>query len=812
MALRRAPSRLPDLWQFPLLVISLGLFGYAAYRFIDPKAAATAADHIELAEVQYKHHLFEAAVETCNKLLSAGKLKTADEARVHLLLAETVEAAQKERRLNLPSNHQRIIAQTELAMKYGLPGTTDSYRRLGESLEALGRGAEALDAYRQAVKLDKTHGLPLQRKVIELELALEDPDHAEASLEQYLKAPNIDKSERAWAMDIQAQVLIKRGRFAEARAVIEKSLLLDPDPAAQGVAHYWLGYCLLKLKNLDEAERVLRLARDQLTVGHALDAEAAYLLGTIRQEKNDPREAIAFYEAVLISHPESRPAPLCKLGRGLCRIQLGLVEAALSDLHDVASEVTSKKTRAAYRTDTVTGLKKASAALAGKQNYQGAIELLEQEQGLVPEPASEFYARLASLYEHRADQLEKSLASIVKAEDKLKIQDAVRKFRTSAGDAYIALSRGLTVEDDRGHGEALSKAIDLFDRAGALPQAIAAMERFIDERPDDGQTPEALLRLGRAYQATGQFDKAIKVLRQDQFRYPQSLAASKSGVPLAQCFIAKGIDSYPNAEKALRAVLDNNLIITPEAAEFRQALFELAQLYYRTGRYEEAIARLEEMTERYPQDPHTAQLLFVMADSYRKSAALLAKTADATTTPPGATPAAVNPDAGPATRASVADGASPAEAATARHDRLASAKGLFDRVIECYHLNPPTRDLDKLYQKLSQFYRADCVYDLGDYEEAIRLYDAAALRYTDDPASVAAYVQIVNAYCALGRKDDARTAAERAKWLLRRMPASAFDDAKNTMPKQYWDDWLRQTNESGIFSTDPRTGPVSDAR
>ena len=67
----------------------------------------------------------------------------------------------------------------------------------------------------------------------------------------------------------------------------------------------------------------------------------------------------------------------------------------------------------------------------------------------------------------------------------------------------------------------------------------------------------------------------------------------------------------------------------------------------------------------------------------------------------------------------------------------------------------PTAELDRLYLKLSHFYRADCVYDLGRYEEAIKLYDAASLKYQDDSSSLAAYVQIVNSYCALGKLDEA---------------------------------------------------------
>src|ERR1700691_537839 len=98
-------------------------------------------------------------------------------------------------------------------------------------------------------------------------------------------------------------------------------------------------------------------------------------------------------------------------------------------------------------------------------------------------------------------------------------------------------------------------------------------------------------------------------------------------------------------------------------------------------------------------------MVFLMADSYRKSAGLLdAKLASAQTSP-GAVAAQV------------------AEAAAAKRDRLTKARSLFDDVIDMYRANAPTGETDKLYQKLSYFYRADCMYDLGNYEDAIKLYD-----------------------------------------------------------------------------------------
>ncbi|MDB5334048.1 MAG: hypothetical protein JWP03_5199 [Phycisphaerales bacterium] len=807
MAAGRPQARLSQLWQLPLLLVSLGLFGYAAYLFIDPKPGLTIAQRIDSAEAHLHQDRFEAAIEQCNKLLASDKLKAEDEGRIHLLLAKALEAGQKAHHISINSNYERIIEQTRLAMSLGLQPSAETYRRLAESHEALGHEAEALDGYRRAMAMDSAKSLPLQRKVIELQLAQDDTAPAEATLEEYLHAPKIADAERAWALVEKAQALSKRGNYNDARPLLDQALRLDPEPLAQGVAHYRLGYCIWKLGDAAEAERLMRVARDQLKVGHPLDAEAAYALATIRREKNDFKEAIAFYESVIISHPESRPAPLSRLGRGICRISMQEDEAGLTDLHDVVTELGTKKNREQYKTEAVAGLREASAVLAARGNLQGALEVLTNEQTLIPEPEADFYVRLANVYEKRADQVEKTVIAANNAADKLKREQQVRKLRTQAGDAYIAYSRALTLNDDTGHGDALWKGVDLYDRAGAIPQAISALELFAAERPDDGQTPDALLRLGRAYQAAGQFDNAIAAFQRNQFRYPQSLAASKSGVPLAQAYIAKGPESYLKAEKVLLAVIENNPVLAPDAEEFRQALFDLSQLYYRTGRYEEAVARLEETTQRYPKDERTAELVFLMADSYRKSAMLLATAVQAPATQP-ASPAQQVTAAANAISALVstnpsdaaAQAAVQAEATAARKDRLAKSKRLFDRVIDLYHEGAPSRDLDKLYLKLSHFYRADCLYDLGQYDDAIKLYDVATLKYQNDPSSVAAYVQIVNSYCALGRMNEARTANERAKWLLRQMPANAFDDGKLSMPKKYWDDWLKWTGESGMWT------------
>lgn len=773
-------KRSGQLWQLPLFLLSLGLFGYAAYLLMEPGAGPSTEQKIATARLYLVQHRPEAAIEYLNKILASQKMDQADEARVHLLLARALDQGQKKLRIDIPANHERIIEQTRLALSLGVKPDAELYQRLGESFEALGRSSEALANYRQAMALNPEQSVGLQKRIIELQVQRRDAGAAEAQLDTYLKNTDLADAERAWATGQQAQLLIGRGQYIDARALLAQAQKLTLDTQAQGEVNYRLGYVAWKLQEEDQAERYLRIARDQLGVGHPLDAQASYFLGRIFQARRQPEQAQSFYENILVSHPDDPVAIMARLGRGVCRLMLGEDAPGLGDLHDLTNQLLARPKFTEYRQQALEELQAACALLMDRKDYMGAIEVLTYEHQLRPEPDKTFFARLGVAYERRADQLEKTIADARPAEQMRRTQQ-VKDFRRQAGDAYIAYSRALTLVDDQGYADAMWRGIDLYNRAMDLSRVITSLEVFAAERPDDPLAPDALLRLGRAYQAAGMFDKAIAAFQRNQFRYPQSLAASKSAVPLAQAYIAKGPQFFGRAETVLKGVVEDNPLLTPDANEFKRALFELGQLYYRTGRYEEALSKMQEWTQRYPKEAERGQVAFLMADSYRKSAMLLDGQisrvhSQATTQPMDV-----------------------AQAQAVRQERLRNAEALYSQAIDLYGHNPPTTDLDKLYQKLSHFYRADCTYDLGEFKAAIRLYDSAAFRYQDDPSALSAYVQIVNAYCALGQFDEAKAANERAKWMLRRMPPTAFEDGSFQMPKPYWDQWLTWTSKSGMW-------------
>src|SRR5439155_21082737 len=154
-----------------------------------------------------------------------------------------------------------------------------------ESYEALNKPSQALDAYRHAMEMDPEKKLAIQRKVIDLQLAQEDPTPAEVTLKSYLNNKQITNAERAWAIGQQAQLQTDAAKFAEARQLLANALSLEIDTVAMGTINYQLGYCSFRLGDREEAERYLRVARDQFQGRHPLDADACVYLGKICQDR-----------------------------------------------------------------------------------------------------------------------------------------------------------------------------------------------------------------------------------------------------------------------------------------------------------------------------------------------------------------------------------------------------------------------------------------------------------------------------------------------------------------------------------------------
>ena len=805
-----SPARPPlsGLWQVPLLIVSLALFGVAGYLFINPQPGPGLGEQIERSRRDIKAERYDAAIGRLGDLLDTAA-ESPDEPTIRLLIAEALDnAMRRSRRAESPASHRRIVQESQKAIDLGATETPVIADRVARSYEALALPDRAAAHWRTAVRMleesgDAEQAVPMRRSTIEMLVASGKGVTAAEELKSMLNVEGLASDERAWALGELARIAVDSGQPEEAMPLLAEALSLSPDESIQGQVNFRLGYAAWKLGDRAGAEGYLTLARGQLGTGHSLDAEASYLLGRIAQDKANTgavepnvaaREAINFYEVVLRDHPGSRTAPKAQLGRAVCRLVLGDTDGGRADLVATAGDFARRPALAPLKDDLLDALRSGSRILTSAADYEGAIELLAYEQRVDDTLSAEFYARLGLAFERQGDVVWNQ-AEEADATERATVEKRARGLWVRAGDAYVAYSRNLTLVDDEAYGEALWQGISLYERAADLAETIAALELFVAERPNDSIAPEAMLRLGRSYQAMGRQPEAVEALVRLRDRYPQTLAAAEAAVPLAQAYVAQGRGRWSLAENTLRATVEDNPVLGPESQVFREATWELGRLYYLSERWAEALAKFEEFAKRYPTDDRRTRLMFLRGDCYRQAAAEYVAAAEE-----GRVEAQVAATASGATapEAALKTKLADADAQQARR-YLTEAKRHFEGVVSAFASSPPAASLDKTYERLAFFYRADCLYDLGRYEEAIALYDEAAFRYQDDPSALSAYVQMTNAYVALDRDADARAANERAKWVLRRIPPESFNDGSLALNRDRWQEWLEWTGESGLF-------------
>ena len=354
----------------------------------------------------------------------------------------------------------------------------------------------------------------------------------------------------------------------------------------------------------------------------------------------------------------------------------------------------------------------------------------------------------------------------------------VKRHYLDAGADYREHAGMLVAADPPASASSLWMAADCYDLAGDRDAARDAFQSYSTSAADnDPRKPEARYRLAQVLQAQGELIAAAAQYRivmenrnaGDSGGSGTGLIADRSLVPLARCLLDdKDPTNDPEAETLLRTVL-SGATFSPDAAEYREALVELGEHLHRAARFTEAASALEEARKRYPEAEEAVRVNFKLADCYRQSAAQIGDELKA---------------ALPQDRRD--------QLLQLRQSRLLQAGELFGQVSRTLAARDikHTTQLDRVMQRNASFYRADAAYDLGDDDSAIKLYDAAAQRFSTDPASLLARVQIVSCYLRQGKPAEAAAANLRAKRQLAGIPTGAFDQPDMPMTRKHWERWL----------------------
>ncbi len=775
-----------DLWQMPTLLVGAGAVVLGVAMWIRGAPGPDFYGALDTVERRLELRQYDEALKELNDVIGPemdeGEVSQDIWARFHTIRADALYLGQRIKEISLEENNQRIADEYTKALEIN-PSALNARRTsfYADTLLALGRVGEVESLLDHIGGNFADRRLRLLRSLIEHTLHQPTPDfeRADALLTRIKQDTAADVHLRTWAIARQNEIRLSLGhneRVIDA-LLVEIQRLGGGDSADTAELFLLLGLAYLDRGDLPAARAQLTRAEALASAGAEIGGRIQVAMARIAQTEGDLEDARDRFAIVTERHHVSPAGSWGMMGLGETESDLGRHPESIEAYNALAHRVREGS--------GVAGVTAGQAANSTEQrytlhfaasNYALALkyaELAEQMYGPAQVPM-DVIERIADTHRRSAAELlginPDDPGAFVELDrvDSLTMEQA-RSHYFQAGEYYHRHAQEAIVLDAQRAGDALWHAADSFDRAGDIELAIKFFKDFVQTQPADARLAESRYRLARAYQARGECELAIEVFEELIAAQPNSAPAARSRVPLAQCLLqTEDEENHARAKRELETVLDGG-IFAPDSVQFRDALVELGRMYRKSGNQAQAMVRLREALERYPDDPDSTMLRFDLADSYRESAADIRESLR---------------EAMPQSERS--------ENIALREERLADALTLYQRVREELSIIDDRRVTDVQRQMLrnSTFYRGDCAFQLQDYESAIRYYDTAAQRYARDPASLTAMVQIVNCYVALDKTREAETAHQRARSRLEELPEDVWNTGQLPMSRDHWERWL----------------------
>lgn len=762
-------------WQIPVAICALVGGAVALNHMKPPKRAvafdAVLADVLRLAEAGA---YFDAADVAANLLELKPPLPIEQQATLHDALAEIIY--QQESRRGLPNrrNAGLLLEHHHAALACGHRPSTRAALRAGQAYEWFGRGQPAIDAYRSVLEQGPTteaRRMALQGLVRLLDGQSEAAQERYGYIQALLSEESVSPAYLWQTLQYAVQAALDQRDLERARQLlaIHGQRLKRSD--LRGYHDYLWAWVHIQEGQTDLAERFLDRV-DQWLAEHAvvgadmdragyLPALVRWLRGRLDLADARPQAALTHFDEALALQSHGPVLGATTIGRAQALAMLERHEAARQA---VRTTLARRGTDVATRSVVLPRLRRAMVELRDSRHEQGdyenAIRYLELafELATTAEPT----VRL-DLLEQLAHESELAAAAAER--------DGARALHRAAGEYYERAANSARSEEPR-HAALLWAGATQFDQAGQTADARRLLTQFVKNHALDPRMPRALLQLGQAYAAEGQWDHAISCYERVIEGYPRLEESSRARLQTAHCLRARGSAHYAEAESVLRGLLEDEHI-APQARVFRDALFELCDLLYQQRACARAISCMEDFLAFYPDDPECCRVRFMLADAYRRSAYALRD----------------DESRGPL--------AGRREAARERFRRAAALLANFEA--DAAPLEPAER---ALYERLALFGQGDCLFELNEpqtLEEALALFQQAVARYQNEPAALTAQVQIANVYLRQGKLTEAARAVERARWLLEGIPDQAFSESAGGTDRPSWDRFLSAVRASHLF-------------
>lgn len=671
----------------------------------------------------------------------------------------------------------------------------NGYYLLGKSLHGCGRYAEALPPLLAALEKNGPRRTEICGLLADTYLSDRVPnlDQAAKYNAQYLADTKLSPEDRDAALLIQAKITFDLGRFEECQKQLDQ---FTPESAASAEVLLLRGRLKLKAEDFSGAREIFAKAQDLSFRNGPLMRQAQYLQGLSLRKSGDLLAAELLFSRNRRSYLDTPEGMASGLEEAEVQHQLGNEIEALAAYRRVLKQISQTPARLhpwvgdeelRERLDATVG------EFLAEQQFDAAFELLQAVSTVFADAHT--VEQLASLHQQWGDRL-MAQAAAPQAENSADLRTQARSEYRLAGVDFGRLAH-LRVAT-REYPNDLWRSAENYLRGQDYPSAIRVYQRHLENLNRAGRSP-ALTRIGECLLALNQPAEALQYVREcieffpkDPFVYQARLIAAEAEIELEHLDAARDL---------LIANLENESL-TPQSREWRDSLFALGRVYYHNGMlhesasrrlglhspnssgqqaglkelelahasFREAIERLDEAIQREPQSPHALEGRYLLAISHMQSAKL-----------PKWQLNGVNIES---TRVTLR---------RQLQRELSAAIGEFDQLKADLVAKQERADLTEVEQRIlrnAYFGKADALFDLDMYEDAIQAYSSATNRYQQAPESLEAYVQIAVCQRKLDRLADSRRTLEQARLVLGRMPADASFLNTTRYDRNEWNELL----------------------
>ncbi|MBX3394100.1 MAG: tetratricopeptide repeat protein [Phycisphaerae bacterium] len=794
-AVRLKPIRgtLAGRWQTPVFLAGVVVFGSAIYRMSLSHQTLSFEDELQRVETLRRAGALTRLNAYLIYLMRDVERPASERAELHRRMVDAVHLAESRFETHRPQNIESIITNFDRAAALGSTMSGDDWIALADAYFWSNQPEEGIRSLRQGLRAGASRSDAVRRRLVEHAVASnadafdDSLDDIDAIIEDARSSPG----NYLWAVGLRVRWYLRKGESASALSVVDDARLRLNGTPELPMLRYYEALCLKRLDRTDEAEAIARSLRDSVETLDELWGRTGWLLGEIELDGGRPDSALALFEDVGRAYEFGPLRDGCDMGRAEAFVALNQPERALEAFAELRDGLPMSGWHEFVDRDALRmRLTTVARSLSVSGQHELGVQYLELAISLVPAGEDE----LRSQY---LGQIALGLRSAARSIDLVSAgefdRERYRLLHLRAAEVSLAMGRLVNLDNGRA-AEAMEAAADDLDRSGEIDRMMKVLEsftaRFTNEQVGSVRA-RVMMRLARTYQAKGRYHDAAAEYQSVISEYPRQPEALDAMVPLAECQLRLGGEAASRGEALLVDIVDDrgrDVLFTPTAREYRDALVLLCEHYVipemspdtavsegtqdEEARLAMGITRLEDVLSLYPDDELAGRMTFLLAEAYRRSASLLSARS------------------------------TPADAAARRevdrrlrfaHQRYSEVKRRLAR-LDSGELTA----LDATYLRAAYLYLGDCLFDLNDFERAVEAYRETAWRYENEPAAVAAMMQVVNCYFRMGRGEEARAALARMKWLLKKIPPEAFDGVTGMSPKGYWEDMVMRLERSEI--------------